>query len=76
MGSGARKPAVPGASMNSEDIQQSSEVGDRPAAEGREQTSLRVRLDLAPAEPHQLGTPKSFRFQEVGHVLNLKIPEF
>ena len=62
--------------MNSEGIQQSSEVGDRPAAEGREQTSLRVRLDLAPAEPHQLSTPKSFRFQEVGHVLNLKIPEF
>ena len=76
MGSGARKPAVPAASMNNEGIQQSSEVRERPAAEGREQTSLRVRLDLAKAEPHQLGSPKSFRFQEVGHVLNLKIPEF
>ena len=32
--------------------------------------------DLAPAELHQLSTPKSFRFQEWGQVLNLKIPEF
>ena len=77
LGPGARKSAVPGVSTNNEGIQQSSEVRDRPAAEGsRGQNRQALRSDLAPAEPYQLSTPKSFRFQEVGHVLNLKISEF
>ena len=77
LGPGARKSAVPGVSRNNEGIQQSSEVRDRPAAEGsRGGNRQALTSDLAPAEPHQLGTPKSFRFQEVGHVLNLKVSEF